>query len=60
MGGAFAVGAAVTATTVAAIGMLPHGGLYHCMPHLADMAGAIAGVDSVVTDGVVAEITAAA
>jgi len=60
MGGAFVVGAVVTATTTAVIGMLPHGGLYHCMPPLADLAGANAGVAAVVSDGVVAETTAAA
>jgi hypothetical protein len=60
MGGAFVVGAVVTATTTAVIGMLPHGGLYHCMPPLADLAGANAGIAAVVSDGVVAETTAVA
>lgn len=60
MGGAIAVGAAVIATITAVIGMLPHGGLYHCMPPLADLAGANAGIAAVVSDGVVAETTAAA
>ena len=60
MGGAFVVGAVVTATTTAVIGMPPHGGLYHCMPLLAGLAGANAGIDAVVSDGVVAGTTAAA
>lgn len=60
MGGAFADGAVVIAITTAAIGMLPHGGLYHCMPHLADLAGANAGIAAVVSDGVVAGTTVAA
>ena len=60
MGGAFAVGAVVIAITTAAIGMLSRGGLYRCMRHPADMAGANAGIAAVVSDGVVAEITVAA
>jgi len=60
MGGAFVVGTVATVTTTAVIGMLPHGGLYHCMPPLADLAGASAGVAAVVSDGVVAETIAAA
>ena len=60
MGGAIVVGAVFIAITMAVTGMLPHGGLYHCMPPLADLAGASAGVAAVVSDGVVAETIAAA
>ena len=60
MGGAIAVGVAAIATTIAAIGMQFRGGLYRCMRHRADMAGASAGIAAVVSDGVVAETTEAA
>ena len=60
MGGAIVVGAVFIAITMAVTGMLPHGGLYHCMPPLADMAGANAGIAAVVPDGVAAEITVVA
>lgn len=60
MGGAIAVGVVAIATTTAAIGMLFRGGPYHCMPHLADMAAANAGIAAVVSDGAVAETTEAA
>lgn len=60
MDGVIAAGAVVIAITTAVIGMLPHGGPYHCMPPLADLAGANAGIAAVVSDGVVAETTAAA
>lgn len=60
MGDATALGAAVTATTTAAIGMLSRGGPYRCMRRRADMAAANAGIAAVVSDGVAAAIIEAA